>query len=203
MESSPHRRAARRPSAAAGPETLPRILDPVGCSSVPALAHRPVRASRNHLAAHDVSGPLFYHQHTNRRHSDRVCCALLFTLSIGCPILSATAWRHTRKKHLTPTHLSSNQHASHTRTLRGPGPNADKSQSHSTPRGWIMQEPADRTQLEETGRLFAAMISNPNSPPASQAARLKSLLPVAEKNFNGALDNLEFELVRPSRYLEG
>ncbi|CAK3801418.1 Hypothetical predicted protein [Lecanosticta acicola] len=55
--------------------------------------------------------------------------------------------------------------------------------------------------LEETGRLFAAMFANPNSPPTSQAARLKALLPVAETAFHGALDKLEWELQRAMKVM--
>ncbi|KXT04529.1 hypothetical protein AC578_8642 [Pseudocercospora eumusae] len=48
--------------------------------------------------------------------------------------------------------------------------------------------------LEQTGRLFAAVNTNPKSPPTPQVNKLKQTLPVATNRFHHALDRLQSEL---------
>lgn len=50
-------------------------------------------------------------------------------------------------------------------------------------------------QLEQTGRVFAAMSANPKERPVAQIAKLQNVIPVAERRFHNALDQLEDELV--------
>lgn len=51
-------------------------------------------------------------------------------------------------------------------------------------------------QLEQTGRVFAALATNPKSPPTAQINKLKHVLPAAADSFHEALDQFESELVR-------
>ncbi|KJY00107.1 hypothetical protein TI39_contig342g00016 [Zymoseptoria brevis] len=48
--------------------------------------------------------------------------------------------------------------------------------------------------LEQTGRVFAAISSNPKARPSSQLTKLKHVVPVASSRFHEALDQLESEL---------
>lgn len=56
--------------------------------------------------------------------------------------------------------------------------------------------PPDCAQLEQTGRVFAALANNPKSPPTAQITKLKHVLPGAARSFHEALDQFESELVR-------
>lgn len=59
---------------------------------------------------------------------------------------------------------------------------------------------ADVRQLEQTGRIFAAVNDNPKVLPVAQATKLKKDIPVVNERFHEALDQLEDELVnRPFR----
>ncbi|SMR46542.1 unnamed protein product [Zymoseptoria tritici ST99CH_1E4] len=48
--------------------------------------------------------------------------------------------------------------------------------------------------LEQTGRVFAAISSNPKAKPSSQLTKLKHVVPVASSRFHETLDQLESEL---------
>lgn len=57
----------------------------------------------------------------------------------------------------------------------------------------------DELQLEQTGRVFGALSSNPKSHPTAQLTKLRHTLPVASNIFHDALDQLETELVGDER----
>lgn len=56
----------------------------------------------------------------------------------------------------------------------------------------------DVCQLEQAGRVFAAVDTTGKRIPTAQVNKLKQIIPRAQNNFHDALDLLEDELVSPS-----